>query len=77
MRPWRPGVDILLLDNMTPEQAASSVSLVAGRAPVEVSGNMRPDTIGDYARIGVDFISMGFLTHSARSVDINMKIETP
>ncbi|MBN2224639.1 MAG: carboxylating nicotinate-nucleotide diphosphorylase [Deltaproteobacteria bacterium] len=71
------GADILLLDNMTPEQAASSVSLVAGRAPVEVSGNMRPDTIGDYARIGVDFISMGFLTHSARSVDINMKIETP
>ncbi len=70
------GADVLLLDNMTPEQAASSISRIAGRAPVEVSGNMRPDTIAEYAGIGVDFISMGFLTHSARSVDINMKIET-
>ena len=70
------GVDVLLLDNMTPEQAAASVSLVSGRALIEVSGNMRPDTIGGYAKAGVDLISMGFLTHSARSVDINMKIET-
>jgi nicotinate-nucleotide pyrophosphorylase (carboxylating) len=70
------GVDVLLLDNMTPEQAAASVSLVSGRALIEVSGNMRPDTIGGYAGAGVDLISMGFLTHSARSVDINMKIET-
>ncbi len=69
--------DILLLDNMTPEQAASSVSLISGRALVEVSGNMRPDTIAGYAGIGVDFISMGFLTHSARSVDINMKLDKP
>jgi nicotinate-nucleotide pyrophosphorylase (carboxylating) len=69
------GADVLLLDNMTPGQAASSISRIAGRAPVEISGNMRPDTIADYAGIGVDFISMGFLTHSARSVDINMKIE--
>jgi len=70
------GVDVLLLDNMTPEQAAASVSLVSGRALIEASGNMRPDTIGGYAKAGVDLISMGFLTHSARSVDINMKIET-
>ncbi len=70
------GVDVLLLDNMTPEQAAASVSLVSGRALIEVSGSMRPDTIGGYAGAGVDLISMGFLTHSARSVDINMKIET-
>lgn len=70
------GVDVLLFDNMTPDQAATSVSLVSGRALIEVSGNMRPDTIGRYAAAGVDLISMGFLTHSARSVDINMKIET-
>ena len=69
------GADVLLLDNMTPEQAALSLSQIAGRALVEVSGNMRPDTIGGFARAGVDFISMGFLTHSARSVDINMKID--
>lgn len=69
------GADVLLLDNMTAEQASASVSLISGRALVEVSGNMRPDTIADYAGAGVDFISMGFLTHSARSVDINMKID--
>jgi nicotinate-nucleotide pyrophosphorylase (carboxylating) len=69
--------DILLLDNMTPGEAAAAVSLVSGRALLEVSGNMRPDTIVAYAGTGVDLISMGFLTHSARSVDINMKIETP
>jgi len=69
------GADILLLDNMTPEQAALSVSQVSGRALIEVSGNMKPDTIGEFARAGVDFISMGFLTHSVRSVDINMKID--
>jgi nicotinate-nucleotide pyrophosphorylase (carboxylating) len=69
--------DILLLDNMTPGQAAAAVAQISGRALTEASGNMRPETIGDYARAGVDFISMGYLTHSARSVDINMKIETP
>ncbi len=69
--------DILLLDNMTPEQAAAAVSLISGRTLIEASGNMRPDTIGGYAAAGVDFISMGLLTHSARSVDINMKIEKP
>ncbi len=71
------GADILLLDNMTPQEAAAAVAQVSGRALTEASGNMRPETIGDYARAGVDFISMGYLTHSARSVDINMKIETP
>jgi nicotinate-nucleotide pyrophosphorylase (carboxylating) len=69
------GADILLLDNMSPEEAADAVKLVAGRAEIEVSGGMRPETIGDYARAGVDIISMGYLTHSVRSVDINMKIE--
>jgi nicotinate-nucleotide pyrophosphorylase (carboxylating) len=71
------GADILLLDNMTPTQAAAAVAQISGRALTEASGNMRPETIGDYARAGVNFISMGYLTHSARSVDINMKIETP
>jgi nicotinate-nucleotide pyrophosphorylase (carboxylating) len=71
------GADVLLLDNMTAAQAADAVALVSGRALIEASGNMRPETIGEYARAGVDFISMGYLTHSARAVDINMKIEAP
>jgi nicotinate-nucleotide pyrophosphorylase (carboxylating) len=71
------GADVLLLDNMTAAQAAAAVALVSGRALIEASGNMRPETIGEYARAGVDFISMGYLTHSARSVDINMKFEAP
>ena len=69
------GADILLLDNMSPDEAAAAVRLVSGRALTEASGNMKPQTIGEYAKTGVDFISMGYLTHSARSVDINMKIE--
>jgi nicotinate-nucleotide pyrophosphorylase (carboxylating) len=69
------GADVVLLDNMSPEQAAEAVRLAAGRAETEVSGGMRPETIGAYARAGVDIISMGYLTHSVRSVDINMKIE--
>ncbi len=71
------GADILLLDNMTPQDVTAAVAQVSGRALIEASGRMRPDTIGDYARAGVDFISMGYLTHSARSVDINMKIVKP
>lgn len=69
------GTDILLLDNMTPEEARAAVRLVKGKALTEASGNMTPETIRSYAEAGVDFISMGYLTHSVRSVDINMKIE--
>ena len=68
------GVDILLLDNMTPDKIADAVGLIDGRALVEASGGITLDNIRDYAEAGVDFISLGALTHGARSVDINMKI---
>lgn len=69
------GADIILLDNMSIEQVRDAVELVAGRASLEVSGNIRLDTIRDYAQLGVDFISVGALTHSAPAADIHMLIE--
>jgi nicotinate-nucleotide pyrophosphorylase (carboxylating) len=70
------GADILLLDNMSPVEVSEAVVLVGGRALLEASGGITPETISRYAEIeGLDFISLGYLTHSARSVDINMKIE--
>jgi len=71
------GADIIMLDNMTPERVARAAELVKGRAPetlVEVSGGVTLDTVRGFALPGVDFISVGALTHSARSVDISMEV---
>ena len=68
------GADILLLDNMTPDEIAKARALIAGRAMTEASGGITLENIREYAEAGVDFISLGALTHGARSVDINMKI---
>jgi nicotinate-nucleotide pyrophosphorylase (carboxylating) len=64
------GADIVLLDNMTPDQLRESIHLIAGRSRTEASGGVRLDTVRDIAVTGVDFISVGALTHSARSVDL-------
>jgi nicotinate-nucleotide pyrophosphorylase (carboxylating) len=64
------GADIILLDNMTLDQLREAVRLVAGRALTEASGGVRLDTVRAIAGTGVDFISVGALTHSARAVDI-------
>lgn len=71
------GADILLLDNMDRKAVEKAVKQIDGRALVEVSGGVTPENVADYAVDGVHFISMGYLTHGARSVDINMKIEVP
>ncbi len=71
------GADILLLDNMDRKAVEKAVKQIKGRALIEVSGGITPENIADYAVDGVHFISMGHLTHGARSVDINMKIEVP
>ena len=68
------GADILLLDNMTPEQVRECVKLAGGRARIEVSGGVKPENIMDYAIEGVDVISLGYLTHSAPALDFSMKI---
>jgi len=66
--------DIILLDNMTTLQMAEAVHLVNGRALLEASGNMSLERVRDVAETGVDFISVGALTHSAPAVDLSMAV---
>jgi nicotinate-nucleotide pyrophosphorylase (carboxylating) len=70
------GAPRLLLDNMTPEQVRDAVAQVAGRAELEASGGVPPDTIIVYATIkGLDYVSMGALTHSAPALDLSLALE--
>lgn len=64
--------DIILLDNMPPEILRQAVALVAGRAKLEASGGVTLETIRDIAETGVDFVSVGRITQSARAVDIGL-----
>jgi len=66
------GADIILLDNMTLSQLRAAVRLAAGRASTEASGGVSLATVRDIARTGVDFISVGAITHSARAVDLGL-----
>ena len=68
------GADHLLLDNLTPDEASEWIAFIAGRATVELSGGMRLEKLREYATTGADFISVGALTHSAVSVDINFRV---
>jgi nicotinate-nucleotide pyrophosphorylase (carboxylating) len=68
------GVDVILLDNMPPADLRSAVALSAGRVPLEASGGVTLDTVADIAATGVDFISVGALTHSARAIDFSMEL---
>ena len=69
------GATMIMLDNMTPSRVRSAVKEIAGRALVEVSGRISLDVVGDYARIkGVDYISVGALTHSAPVLDIGLDL---
>jgi nicotinate-nucleotide pyrophosphorylase (carboxylating) len=67
------GADMLLVDNQPPATIAEVVLLARGRALVEASGGVRLDTVAEIARTGVDRISIGALTHSARAVDLAME----
>lgn len=68
-------VDIIMLDNCTAETVAQAVTLTAGRAKLEVSGGITLDTIHAYAATGVDFISIGALTHSAPALDLHLVVQ--
>jgi nicotinate-nucleotide pyrophosphorylase (carboxylating) len=68
------GAPRILLDNMSPEQVREAVNEVAGRAELEASGGMSLATVRAYAETGVDFISVGALTHSARSLHVSMEV---
>ncbi|MEN6560593.1 MAG: carboxylating nicotinate-nucleotide diphosphorylase [Acidobacteriota bacterium] len=66
------GADMIMLDNMPTEMMHQAVTLAGGRVPLEASGNMTLDRVRAVAETGVDFISVGALTHSAKAVDISM-----
>jgi nicotinate-nucleotide pyrophosphorylase (carboxylating) len=70
----RIGADVILLDNMTPADVGESVARINGRALTEVSGGVVLDNVADYARQGVDVISVGALTHSAPAIDMSLEI---
>jgi nicotinate-nucleotide pyrophosphorylase (carboxylating) len=68
------GVDIVLLDNMTPDEVAEAVVEIKGCAKVEVSGNVTLDTVDAYSEAGADYISVGAITHSVRNLDIGLDV---
>jgi len=70
----RAGAEVILLDNMTPQQVREAVGVIGGAAVVEVSGGVRYETLRSYAVHGVDVISIGALTHSAPAADLSLTV---
>lgn len=68
------GVDIILLDNMAPEMMREAVTRIAGRCRTEASGGIHEGNLQSVAMTGVDYISMGALTHTVRSLDLSLKV---
>ena len=69
------GAEQILLDNMSPALMREAVGLVEGKATLEASGGVTLETVREIAETGVDFISVGALTHSARSLDVSLELE--
>jgi nicotinate-nucleotide pyrophosphorylase (carboxylating) len=69
------GADAVLLDNMSPEKVAEAVTRAGGKVILEVSGGVNLNNMGAYAATGVDLISVGALTHSARAIDLSLEVE--
>lgn len=69
----KAGVDRIMLDNFTPERTREAVKLINGRTEVESSGGITLETLRDYGECGVDFISVGALTHSVKGLDMSFK----
>ncbi len=70
----KAGADIIMLDNMAPPMIREAVRKVQGKALLEASGGITPDTIREVAKTGVDMISVGALTHSAKAADFSLEI---
>lgn len=66
------GAKLVLLDNMTPETLREAVAMCQGRALTEASGGITPESVIEVAKTGVDFIAMGYLTHSSQALDIGL-----
>ncbi|MBI5189674.1 MAG: carboxylating nicotinate-nucleotide diphosphorylase [Nitrospirae bacterium] len=71
----KAGVDVIMLDNMDEKTMAEAVKVIGGKALTEASGNMTLERVRKVAETGVDFISVGALTHSAPAVDISMRVK--
>ena len=67
------GADIIMLDNMSPEDMKKAVELIDGRAQTECSGNVTKENIATILDTGVDYVSSGALTHSAPILDVSLK----
>ena len=67
------GVDRIMLDNFTTENLKKAVDIIAGRFETEASGGITMSNIRQYAETGVDFISVGALTHQINSLDLSLK----
>ncbi|WP_446752901.1 carboxylating nicotinate-nucleotide diphosphorylase [Vulcanisaeta sp. JCM 16161] len=76
IKAYRAGADAILLDNMRPSDIIPIVNELKGRVILEASGGITPDNVVEYARTGVDVISSGYITHSARSIDLTMDAES-
>ena len=68
------GVDVILLDNMSIEELREAVQLTDHRVQLEASGGVTLDTVAEIAATGVDFISVGALTHSAPAIDFSLEL---
>ena len=67
------GVDRIMLDNFSPDETRKAVEIIDGRIEIESSGGITFDTLRDYASCGVDYISVGALTHHIKSLDMSLK----
>lgn len=68
------GVDVVMLDNMSPAEMKKAVEMIAGRFKTEASGGITESNLKDVAASGVDYISVGALTHSVKSLDLSLKV---
>jgi nicotinate-nucleotide pyrophosphorylase (carboxylating) len=68
------GADVVLLDNFDPAETRKAVAIVNGRVPIESSGGITLETVRQFAEAGVDYISIGALTHSVPAVDIHLRV---
>lgn len=68
------GADVIMLDNMSPDEMRRAVAMIGGRAVVEASGGVTPERVAEVAACGVDVISLGWLTHSAPALDLSMRV---
>ena len=68
------GIDRILLDNMNLEMVKKAVTLIQGKVQIEVSGGITLESLNELSKTGIDYVSVGALTHSARASDISMNL---